>query len=68
MTFKKLPMWKDENPITFEKQQISMQLGKLRRRQNTYPEVNKEIKELEERYAALEQKRLEQKNSNQGTT
>ncbi|NOU80603.1 hypothetical protein GC101_17200 [Paenibacillus sp. LMG 31459] len=57
--FEKLPMWKDENPITYEKQQISMKLGKMRRQLNAN---QKEIKALEERYNILEAEKSKKKN------
>lgn len=51
MPFEKLPKWKDENPITHEKQQLKMHLNKLRRDPNTDPN---EIKALQERYDILD--------------
>lgn len=58
--FKKLPMWKDENPISYEKQQISNKLRRLQRNPAADP---MEIKTLQERYAVLEQMRLQKNRS-----
>lgn len=51
-----LPKWKDENPITYQKQQIKTRLTKLIRRSVIDPknvEVAAEISKLQEQYNTL---------------
>lgn len=56
--FEKLPQWKDENPVQYEKQQIKTRLAKLRWDPNKDPA---EIKALEERYAVLDEPQREKR-------
>lgn len=51
MPFEQLPSWKEESPVTWEKQQLSKEIKRLRR----LPDTDPIIKELQDRYAVLDE-------------
>lgn len=59
MAFQKLPMWKDENPEVYRKQQTSRQITRLKR-ERIHAEVNgfvDRVQEIDSEIAILQSKK-----------
>lgn len=60
MPFERLPSWKEENPVTWEKQQITKEINKLIKLPDTDPSL---IKALKDRYAVLDKPQQEKRQA-----